>query len=99
MIVDYNMEPVDDRVIETIGIFLTNVPEDIIGEPKIVPMTRGRLQFEWHRGNRTLEFEFEKGETIHYLKWDSDEGIEEEEVVSVYQTDKIESLLRWFSSR
>jgi len=61
-------------------------------------MTRGRLQFEWHRGDRSLELEFETSDRLHYLKWDSDTNIEEENVISVSDTDTIHSLLRWFAS-
>jgi hypothetical protein len=61
-------------------------------------MTRGRLQFEWHRGNRSLELDFETKDKLHYLKWDSDLGIEDEDVISVSDVCGIHGLLRWFAA-
>ena len=52
--------------------FFRRLPDEIIVTPSVVPMTRGRLQFEWHRGNRSLELEFESIGRIHYLKADDD---------------------------
>jgi hypothetical protein len=70
------------------------VPSDIIETPVVVPMTRGRLQFEWHRGNRSLELEFESCDKIHFLKWDSDLGIEDEDIIPVTDVAAIHALLR-----
>ncbi|MBV8720960.1 MAG: hypothetical protein JO277_02345 [Candidatus Eremiobacteraeota bacterium] len=99
----YGASPIDRQVIESAKDFILELPSDIVATPKVVPMTRGRLQFEWHRGNRSLELEFEATDRIHYLKWDSDAGIEEEDVLSIRDTDigdtdKIHALLRWFAS-
>jgi hypothetical protein len=94
----YGDVPIDRRVIGAAEDFIFFLPSDIITTPKAVPMTRGRLQFEWHRGNRSLELEFETSDRLHYLKWDSDANIEEEDVISVNDTDMILALLRWFAS-
>jgi hypothetical protein len=94
----YNASPICHQTIEAARDFILNLPSDIATAPKVVPMTKGRLQFEWHRGNRSLELEFESAHKLHYLKWDSDAGIEDEGVISVHDTDKIHTLLRWFSS-
>ena len=61
-------------------------------------MTRGRLQFEWHRGNRSLELEFESPTLIHFLKYDPDHDVEEEDVFSVEHTTRLMELLRWFGA-
>ncbi len=94
----YGAPPIDPRVIESAEQFLTSLPGTRITAPNVVPMTRGRLQFEWHRGNRSLELEFETPERIHYLKWDTDAGVEEEEILSIKETVKIHDLLDWFST-
>ncbi len=94
----YNVNPINRQVLHAAMEFIWAVPSDIAATPKVVPMTRGRLQFEWHRGNRSLELEFENSHKLHYLKWDSDAGIEEEDVISVGDTGRIHALLRWFSS-
>ncbi len=92
----YGASPIDRGVIETAKAFITVSPSGQIGSPKVVPMTRGRLQLEWHRGNRSLELEFESTDRVHYLKWDSDTGIEEEDVIPVIDVGRIHALLRWF---
>ena len=93
----YGDVAIDRRVIRAAEDFILSLPSDIITTPKAVPMTRGRLQFEWHRGNRSLELEFETSDRLHYLKWDSDANIGED-VISVSDTDMIHSRLRWFAS-
>ena len=59
-------------------------------------MTRGRLQLEWHSGERSLELEFESPSQVHYLQWDPSEGIEEEDVLPLAQKDENHSLIQWF---
>jgi hypothetical protein len=92
----YQADPIDpdilkaaERIAETMPLFA--------GLPSVVPMTRGRLQFEWHKGSRSLEIEVEDPETIHWLKFDT-EGIEEEATASSYDTQAIYDLLNWFIS-
>jgi hypothetical protein len=92
----YGACPVDRGVIETAKEFILSVPSEMLGSPKVVPMTRGRLQFEWHRGNRSLELEFESSDRIHYLKWDPGTEIEDEDVIPVREVGRIHALLRWF---
>jgi hypothetical protein len=93
----YGASPIDHALIHSAREFISALPCDLIATPKVVPMTRGRLQFEWHRGNRSLELEFESSDRIHYLKWDSGAGIEEEDTISVNDRSEIHALLRWFA--
>jgi len=93
----YGASPIDPDRIQAAKAFILALPCNLIATPKVVPMTRGRLQFEWHRGNRSLELEFESSDRIHYLKWDSDAGIEEEDVMPVNDGARIHALLRWFT--
>lgn len=67
--------------------------------PAVVPMSRGRLQFEWHRGGRSLELEFGGGGEIRYLKWDPAAGVEDEGVVPPSDPTRILDLTEWFSRR
>ena len=55
------------------------------------------FQFEWHDGPRTLELEVEDPWTIHYLKWHSEAGIEEEEVCSITDAGTVIGLIEWFA--
>jgi len=93
----YGASPIDHAIIATAHEFVDEYKLAFRAIPQVVPMTRGRLQFEWHRGNRSLEIEFENPSSVHYLKWDSDLGIEEEDVVSAADRRTINSLLQWFS--
>ncbi len=94
----YGAQPIDVELIEQAKCFIERLPDNIIHTPAVVPMTRGRLQFEWHRGNRSLELEFESSGRIHYLKADDDTSLEEEDILLTNQAPEIEELLRWFSS-
>ena len=94
----YGAQPIDVELVEQAKRFVERLPGDIIDTPAVVPMTRGRLQFEWHRANRSLELEFESRGRIHYLKADDDFGTDEEDILLTDQTPEIEELLRWFSS-
>jgi hypothetical protein len=94
----YGASAIYRDLIETAKEFILAVPSEMIGNPQVVPMTRGRLQFEWHRGNRSLELEFETSDRIHYLKWDPAAGIEDEDVIPVKDVGRIHALLRWFEA-
>jgi hypothetical protein len=93
----YGAGLIDPDRIQAAMAFISALPTDLVATPKVVPMTRGRLQFEWHRGNRSLELEFETSDRIHYLKWDSDADIEEEDAIPLNDGAKIQALLRWFA--
>jgi hypothetical protein len=94
----YGAIPIDRRVIGAAEDFIRSLPGDIATTPRVVPMTRGRLQFEWHRGSRSLELEFESSDRLHYLKWDPDAGVEEEEIIAADDASAALALLRWFAS-
>lgn len=94
----YEAAPIDPEIIASAGKFINDFGVEFQGAPQVVPMTKGRLQFEWHRGSRSLEIELEDPRTIHYLKWDGNLGIEEEDVIDVVNESAITDLLRWFSS-
>jgi hypothetical protein len=94
----YGAIPIDRGVIGAAEDFIRSLPGDIATTPTVVPMTRGRLQFEWHRGGRSLELEFESRDRLHYLKWDPDTGVEEEEIIAADDTGAVLALLRWFAS-
>ncbi len=94
----YGAQPINAELIEQAKRFIERLPDDIVDAPAVVPMTRGRLQLEWHRGNRSLELEFVSKGRIHYLKADDDSGTDEENILLTDQAFEIEELLRWFSS-
>src|SRR4051794_31299831 len=50
----YGAAPIDPAVIRIAERFVSDLPIEWISAPQVVPMTRGRLQLEWHRGDRSL---------------------------------------------
>lgn len=92
----YGAAPIDASIIEAARQLVGSFPPDLVVPPQVVPMTRGRLQLEWHRGSRSLELEFESADEIHYLKWDSETGEQEEEIIPVAEHDRAVDLIRWF---
>lgn len=73
------------------------LPPNRVRSPAVVPMAKGNLQFEWHEGPRSLELEFEDPQTIHYLKWHPEEGVEEEGSFPFQDTSRAVALIRWFT--
>jgi hypothetical protein len=94
----YGAQRIDPAIIAAARQLIEQVPSDVVSTPQVVPMTRGRLQFEWHHGPRSLEVEFESPSQIHYLKSDSAARIEEEDVLSADDADRVLDLLRWFAA-
>lgn len=92
----YGADSIDPEVIAAAPRFVDFLSLDGISTPQVVPMTRGRLQFEWHRGRRSLELEFESPTVVHFLKYDPDRGIEDEDVLPADDTARLRELLRWF---
>jgi hypothetical protein len=41
--------------------------------PQVVPMSNGRLQFEWNTRVRSFELEFGRDQFLTYLVWSEDE--------------------------
>jgi hypothetical protein len=92
----YGACPIDPDVIESASRLIDRLSFEAISAPQVVPMTRGRLQFEWHRGRRSLELELETPTLVHYLKYDPGRGIEEEATLPVEETSRLLELLHWF---
>jgi hypothetical protein len=90
---------VKPEIIEAARDLISALPRSIkakVKVPAVVPMRKGNLQFEWHDGPKTLELEIETPGTIHYLKWHSEAGIEEEEVRLIADTETVTGLIEWF---
>ena len=89
--------PISPQIIQAARNFAKDLPENIVAPPAVVPMATGNLQFEWNDGPRSLELEVEDANTVHYLKWDSDEGIEEEDFFCLEEVNRAVTLIRWFT--
>lgn len=46
----YGAVPLDPRILDTVASVIDLIPVDAGLTPQVVPMTRGRVQLEWHRG-------------------------------------------------
>ena len=95
----YAAEAIDGSTILAAQLFVANLEDELPAMPKVVPMTRGRLQLEWHSGPRSLELEFESPSQVHYLKWDSSVNVEEEDLVPAVDRSKLLELIQWFAAR
>src|SRR5262249_10976718 len=90
----YGAPAIDPAVIAAVAAFVAKLPGNLPPRPRVVPMSNGTLQLEWHAGAKALELEFESPHSIRYLRWSPDEGIEEEG--SLPATD-LESLVNLFN--
>jgi hypothetical protein len=89
--------PIDPAILAAARRLIESLPGDISCLPAVVPIADGNLQFEWNDGPRSLELEVADPETIHYLKWLPEEGIEEEDFFPIADVDSAISLIRWFT--
>jgi hypothetical protein len=89
-------QSIEPTIVNAARWLVANLPENLIWAPAVVPMAKGNLQFEWHDGPRSLELEFETAETIHYLKWHPEEGVEDEGCYPVNDTWQTIDAIRWF---
>lgn len=94
----YGAPAIDPRVIDAAKRFIANLPENLAYRPRVVPTSNGSLQFEWHEGSKCLELEFESPRTIHYLQWQPERDIEEENTIAVKDQDRAIDLINWFMS-
>jgi hypothetical protein len=74
----YGAPAIDPAVIASAEALVAKLPGNLAPRPRVVPMSNGALQLEWHAGARSLELEFESPHSIRYLRWSPVEGIEEE---------------------
>lgn len=88
--------PVDPAVIRAVRAWGRTMPGWLLAPaPSVVPLSSGGLQLEWHDGPRVLELEFEGPATIHYLKWEPDAGVEDEDTFPASDRGRSEELIGW----
>jgi len=93
----YGAAPIDPHIIAAARRVVGALGETIGQQPRVVPMSAGNLQLEWHRGAKVLEFEFENPQTIRYLQWDPSAAIEAEDSLSTSELDRLAGLIDWFT--
>lgn len=94
----YGAPPIDQQIITAAKKFIVSLPENLASRPRVVPMSPGNLQFEWHHQGKILELEFETPTTIHFLQWQPEAEVEEEDTFSASDVDRAVDLIQWFMS-
>jgi hypothetical protein len=94
----YGAPAIRQEVIEAARTFARALPADLPRPPRVVPMSPGNLQFEWHDGPKVLELEFEDPNTVRFLQWDPAVGLEEEGTFPATDTESAVGLIRWFTN-
>lgn len=92
----YGAPQINPRTIDAAKALVNSLPENIVKRPKVVPMSSGNLQFEWHEDSKTLELEFESSQRIHYLKWHPEAETRQEDVIFATDVDAVVALIKWF---
>jgi hypothetical protein len=94
----YGAPKIAAEIIDAARRFIRALPENLAYRPRVVPMSPGNLQFEWHHGSKVLELEFETAQTIHFLQWDPEHSIEEEDTFPSTNIERAVDLIQWFMS-
>ena len=95
----YGAPVIDCNIIESAKRFVRALPESIAYRPRVVPMSSGSLQLEWHEGSKILEAGFETKDHIHFLQWHPETGTETEDIIPVTDVDWAVGLIQWFMKR
>jgi hypothetical protein len=94
----YGGAAINPAVIDAAKSFIVKLADERAPRPRVVPMSDGTLQLEWHAGAKSLELEFESPSTIRYLKWHPDRRIEEENSFPISDIQTAVRLIRWFTA-
>jgi hypothetical protein len=94
----YGAPAINPAILTAARWFIQALPENLVYRPRVVPMSTGNLQFEWHDGSKVLELEFETPGAIHFLQWHPEAGVAEEESFSATDVGRAVDLIQWFLS-
>jgi hypothetical protein len=95
----YGAPVIDPSIIDAARSFVAGLRTTSPIPPRVVPMSGGALQLEWHDGPRSLELEFESPDSIRYLQWDPEAQVEHEDRFPVGDRSKSAALIEWFLSK
>jgi hypothetical protein len=94
----YGALRIDPEVIDAAKMLVATLPDRRASGARVVPMSNGTLQLEWHQGSKSLELEFESPSSIRYLQWHPEQQIEEEDSFPIANGEKPLRLIRWFTA-
>ncbi|MCO6458297.1 MAG: hypothetical protein J5I93_23570 [Pirellulaceae bacterium] len=89
--------PISREIIASAKTLISSLPR-IPECAHVAPISSGRLQIEWHRGNRSIELEFESPNSICFLKCDDDDALSVEDTISASDVEAVTGLLDWFNN-
>jgi hypothetical protein len=92
----YGAPAIDPAAIAAAEAFVAELPGNLATRPRVVPTAHGMLQLEWRAGAKSLEVEFESPQSIRYLQWNPDEGVEGEDSFPASDMETAVDLIRWF---
>jgi hypothetical protein len=92
----YGAPQIDPPIIAAVKTFIRALPADLAYRPRVVPMSTGNVQLEWHHEKKVLELEFESPQIIRYLQFDPARAVEEEDSFRSSEIDKAVDLIQWF---
>lgn len=94
----YGAPAINPSILAAARAFIEALPENLVYRPRVVPMSTGNLQFEWHHGSKMLELEFETPQTIRFLQWHPEADVEQEHTFRSTDIDTATDLIQWFMS-
>ena len=94
----YGAPPIDPKIISAGVKFIYSLPGHLAQRPRVVPMSPGNFQLEWHRGRKILELEFETPTTIRFLQWNGDQNFSVEDTIGIDEIGRVVDLIQWFMS-
>jgi hypothetical protein len=93
----YRAAPIRAEIIDAARAFVFGLSENIAPRPRVVPLASGALQLEWVAGEVALELEFESPDIIHYLRWDPETNVADENTLAMAEREPVEALIKWFT--
>ena len=91
----YGAKPLDPSMIFTAKKLFGKLSD--FSEPHVVPGSSGSIQFEWWdiHNDKFLDLEIEDLQTVHYLRGETSEGFEEEDIIPIEDIKEIIELVSW----
>lgn len=93
----YGAQAIHPAIIDAAKAFIEGLLVQPLVKPLVTPLSRSRLQLEWHHSDTSLEFEFESPTVINYLQWSP--ATVEESSFNIIDVDTPVKLIQWFNIR
>lgn len=94
---DVGSAPMDPEIIAAAHRLADELPTTAGELARIMPLARGCLQWEYRRGKRSLEIEFESPTQLRFYQCDPTERFENEECFPTHDRTTLGRLVAWFA--